>query len=107
MVEPQLFLQLLMRLFTDPPRLDGSCKRLKRNVSGQIRYVVLLLSARSSFAQDERFIARHTLDTFIEHAVLWAVRDADAPVREKACKQAFRTPGPADLLPACADQHLL
>src|SRR5258708_24425323 len=66
MVEPQFFLQLLMRLFTDPTRLNGSCQCLKRNVSGQIRDVVLLLSARSSFAQDPHFIARHTLDTFIE-----------------------------------------
>jgi hypothetical protein len=66
MVEPQLFLQLLMRLFTDPSRLDGSCQRPERHVSGQIRDVVLLLSVRSSFAQDPHFIARHTLDTFIE-----------------------------------------
>jgi hypothetical protein len=57
MVEPQLFLQLLMRLFTDPPCLDGSCQRLERNVSGQIRDVVLLLSARSSFAQDPHLVA--------------------------------------------------
>src|SRR5450631_3204654 len=99
MVEPQLFLQLLMRLFTDPPGLDGSCQRLKRNVSGQIRDVILLLSARSSFAQDPHFIARHTLDTLIEHTVLRAVRDADAPCSEEACQRTFRTPAPADLLP--------
>src|SRR5271154_4364410 len=42
MVEPHFFLQLLMRLFTDPPRLDGGCQRLKQNVSGQIPDVVLL-----------------------------------------------------------------
>src|ERR1700686_5784731 len=98
MVEPQLFLQLLMRLFTDPPRLDGSCQRLKRNVSGQIRDVVLLLSARSSFTQDPHFLARHTLDTFIEHAALWAVRDANAPCSEEACQRTFCTPAPAYLL---------
>jgi hypothetical protein len=107
MVEPQLFLQLLMRLFTNPPRLDSSCQRLKRNVSGQIRDVVLLLSARSSFAQYPHFIARHTLDTLIEHTVLWAIRDADAPCREKACQRAFCTPTPTDLLSLYADQHRL
>src|SRR5664279_4171510 len=41
MVEPQFFLQLLMRLFTNPTRLNGGCQCLKRNVSGQIRDVVL------------------------------------------------------------------
>src|SRR5665213_151962 len=107
MVEPQLFLQLLMRLFTDPSRLDGSCQRLERNVSGQVRDVVLLLSARTSFAQNPHFIARHTLDTFIEHAVLGAVRDADAPCSEEACQRAFRAPAPTDLLPFFADQHHL
>jgi len=96
-----------MRLFTNPTRLNGSCQCLKRNVSGQIRDVVLLLSARSSFGQDPHFIARHTLDTFIEHSVLWAVRDADAPCSKKACQRAFCTPAPADLLPLYADQHRL
>src|SRR5258708_37967067 len=103
MVEPQLFLQLLMRLFTDPPRLDGSCQRLERNVSGQVRDVVLLLSARSSFAQDPHFIARHTLDTFIEHAGLWAFPEPDAPGSEGACRRAFRAPAPPDLPPLFAD----
>src|SRR5260221_6842366 len=107
MVEPQLFLQLLMRLYTVRPRLEASCKRLERIVSGKVRDVVLLLCARSSFAQDPHFIARHTLDTFIEHAVLWAVRDADAPCSEEACQRAFRAPAPTDLPPLFADQHRL
>lgn len=78
-VETEFLLHLLMRLFTDPARLDGSRECFERSVGGQVRHVVLLLSAQSSFPDQPNLLAWHALNAIIGHPVLVAIGNSHAP----------------------------
>ena len=52
MVEPQLFLELLVGLFTDPPGLDGGSERLDGGIGRQVRHIVFLLPGRPPLADE-------------------------------------------------------
>jgi hypothetical protein len=54
-------------------------------------------STESAYEPD--LVARHALNTIIEHAVLVAIRDADTASREEACQPTFCPAPPADPLP--------
>jgi hypothetical protein len=55
MIEPEFFLQLLVRLFTRPTSLDCVGERFQRGGGWVIRQVVLGLSTRTSFCNQPGF----------------------------------------------------
>ena len=77
MVEAEFFLELLVRLFTDPPRLDRGGEHFgldrggehfgldrggehfERGVGRQVRHAVFLLSGRSALAGKPDLVTRH------------------------------------------------
>jgi len=60
-VESEFFLELLMRLFADPARLDGAGQLLDWRVGRQVREVVLALAGRAMFAHEPDFLAWQVL----------------------------------------------
>ena len=99
MVEAKLLLELLMRLLTDPSGFDRGGEHLEARIGRQVRHIVFLLAGRSAFADEPDLVARHALHSVIEHAVLMAIRNADAAGREETCQPTFRAPPPADPSP--------
>ena len=85
MVEAEFLLELLMRLLTDPPRLDRGGEPLERGLGRQVRQVVFLLSGRPALADEPDLVARHALHAIVEHPVLMAIRKADTASRKEAC----------------------
>ena len=86
MIEAEFLLELLMRLLTDPSRLDGSREPLERGLGRQVRHIVLLLPGRSPLTGGPDLIARHASHAMVEHPVLVAFRNADTAGREQACQ---------------------
>ena len=96
MVEAEFLFELLMRLFTDPSRLDRGGEHFERGIGRQIRYVIFLFPGRSSLADEPDFVAWHALHAVIEHPVLVAIRNADTTSREEACQPTFGSAAPTD-----------
>src|SRR5689334_23964840 len=69
-VETELFLELLMRLFADPARLDGAGEHLERRLRRQIGEVVFALAIRAVLTDQPDFFTRHVLSPHIADA-LW------------------------------------
>ena len=89
MVETEFFLELLMRLLTNPSGLDSGGERLERRIGGQVRSVVFPLAGRPAFTdQPDLLVTRHGLHTAICHAVLVAIGDPDAGSGELAMRSA-------------------
>lgn len=107
MVEPKLFLELLVRLFTDPSGLDGGCKHHDGGIGRQVRHIVFLLSGRSPLADKPDLVARHALHTIIEHPMLMTVRNPNTASREATAQPALGAPSPADLSPFLSVQRCL
>ena len=105
MVEPKLFLELLVGLFTDPPGLDRGSERLDGGIGRQVRHVVFLFASRPPFADEPDFVARHALHTIIEHSVLMAIRNADTAGREETGQPTFCAAPPIDPLPFSSSQQ--
>ena len=76
MVEPELLLELLVGLFTDPPGLDRGSERLDGGIGRQVRHIVFLFPGRPPLADEPDLVTRHALHTVIEHPVLMAIRNA-------------------------------
>ena len=104
MVEAELFLELLVRLLTDPSGFDRGCEHLKAGISRQVRHIVFLFASRPAFADEPDLVAWHALHTIIEHSVLMAIRNADTVGCEETCQPTFGAPPPADPLPFAPGQ---
>jgi len=107
MVEPQLLLELLMCLFTNPSCFDGSGEHRDSGIGRQVRYIVFLLSGRPPFADEPDLIAGHALHTIIEHAVLMAIRKSDTAGGEVTGQRALGSLSPTNLSPFLSGQHRL
>ena len=82
MVEAEFFLELLMRLSADPPRLDRGSEHFERGIGRQVRHVLFLLPDRSTLADKPDLVTRHALHAVFEHPVPMAFRDADPTSRK-------------------------
>ena len=102
---PQLFLELLVCLFADPPRLDCRREFSERNIRRQVRHIIFLLARGSPFADKPDLVAGRALGPTIRHADFAAIRHADTPRDKQACKPAFRAPPPTDPLPFLPRQN--
>jgi hypothetical protein len=71
-VVAEFFLELLMRLFADPPRLDGTGQLLDRRAGGQVREVVLALARRAMFADllTRQVLGAHVVELPLQFAVI-------------------------------------
>ena len=105
MVEAEFFLELVMRLFADPPRLDRGGEHFERGVGRQVRHVVFLLPGRSALADKSDLVTRHALHSVALHPVLMTFRDADAASRKEAGEATFGAAPLADLAPSVTGQH--
>ncbi len=66
MVETKFFLELLMRLFADPARLDGAGEFLERGVGGKVGEIILSLAGRAMFADGPDLLAGQVLPHIVE-----------------------------------------
>ncbi len=80
-VKPELFLQLLMGLLTDPARLDSAGQCLDRRVSRQVREVVFSLPIGTTFSDQPRLRTGHVLATHVLNALPRSIGDPHAPRR--------------------------
>src|SRR5271169_5365810 len=99
MVKPKFLFELLVGLFTYPSGFDRGDQHLEGSIGRQVRHIVFLLSGRPPLADEPDLVARHALDTIIEHPMLMAIRNPNTAGREEACQPTFRSPTPADLFP--------
>ena len=100
MIKPKLFLELPVRLFADPSRLDRRGECLECGVCRQVRKVVFLLSGLAPFAhQPDLLLTGHGLDANVAHAVPVAICDSDPAGSKSAGQLAFGLAPPADRLP--------
>lgn len=81
-IETKLFLELLMRLLTDPSAFDRGGELLQAHVGWQVRHIVFLLACGSAFADEPDLVARHALHTIVSHAVLVPIGDTNTASRE-------------------------
>ena len=107
MIESKLFLELLVRLFTDPSGLDGSGEHPDGGIAWQVRHIVFLLSGRPPLADEPDFVARHGLDAAVEHPVPMAIGKPDTAGGEAAGQSALGALSPTDLSPFLFGQHRL
>src|SRR5512136_470580 len=56
-IEAEFLLELLMRLFTDPPAFDRGGKLREARVCGQVRHIVFLFTRRPTFADEPDLVA--------------------------------------------------
>ena len=104
-IETEFFLQLLMRLLADPPRLDGAGERLEARAGGQVREVIFALSAGATFADQPCLVAGHVLAAHVADALPRPVGDPH-PHSGEACRQStFCAAAPADRAPGRAREH--
>ena len=75
-IEAEFFLELLMRLFADPARLDGRGEHPAIGLSGQVGQIVFLLAGGPSFADEPDRFARHVLHALVADSLWRAVGDA-------------------------------
>lgn len=54
-IQPQFLLELLMRLFADPARLDRAGESLDRSVAGQIGEIIFSLAIRAMLTHQPDF----------------------------------------------------
>ena len=82
-IEAEFFLELLMRLLTDPSGFDRGGERFEARVGRQVRHIIFLLARRSAFADKPDLVARHALHAIVAHAMLMAIGDTNAASREE------------------------
>ena len=99
MVEAELFLELLVRLFADPACLDGASEIPDRRICGQVREIIFALAAGTMLTNQPSFFPGHVLRTRSADTLRRAVGDAHAH-DGKARAQASSSPGRPDRLSA-------
>ena len=77
-VEAEFFLELLVRLLADPPRLDGARQAPDRRVGGQVRKIVLSLAGRKVLPNQPDFLAGQMLVAHLADALGRTIGDANA-----------------------------
>src|SRR3546814_19428214 len=79
MVEAELFLELLVRLFADPACLDGASEIPDRRICGQVREIIFALAAGTMLTNQPSFFPGHVLRTRSANTLRRAVGTATPP----------------------------
>ena len=77
-IEAELFLELLVRLFAKPARLDRGGERLEIDICGQVGEIVFSFARAASLADEPGFLARHVLHAFVADALWRPIGDSRA-----------------------------
>lgn len=56
-IEAEFLLELLMRLFTNPPGLDCRSELFQAHIARQVRHIVFLFAGRPAFANEPDLVA--------------------------------------------------
>lgn len=105
-IKSKLLLQLLMRLLTNPPCLDGGGQRAQIRRRRKIGEIVFLLPGGTLLANEPGFVAWEMLLTFIPYSLRRAVGGADTESSKTSFKLTFRPATPTHGFPFGAGQHL-
>ena len=107
MVEAEFLLQLLMRLFADPPGFDGGGQGAHVGLGGQIGEIVFLLAGCPQLADKPGCLARQMLLALVADALGRSVGYAHTESGEAGLQRALSSLAPAHLLPFGFGQHVL
>ena len=105
-IKSKLLLQLLMRLLTNLPYLDGGGRRAQIRRSRKIGDIVFLLAGGTLLANEPGSVAWEMLLTFIPYSLRRAVGGADTESSKTNFKPTFRPATPTHSFPFGAGQHL-
>ncbi|GLR97804.1 hypothetical protein GCM10007858_54460 [Bradyrhizobium liaoningense] len=109
MIKSKLLLQLLMRLLTNPPCLDGGGQRAQIRRRRKIGEIVFALPGGTLLANEPDFVAWEMLLTFIPYPLRRAVGGADTEGSKSGFEPfepTFRPATPTHGFPFGAGQHL-
>ena len=104
-VETELLLELLMRLFADPTRLYGAGDVFDRRVGGQVREIVFPLSTGAMLAHQPSLFVGHMLCASSTNPLWRAIGDPHAHGGEAGRQSASGSPTPTDLPPLGFFEH--
>lgn len=77
MVEAEFLLELLLRLFADPARLDSAGEPLERGVGGKVGELIVALAGRAVLADRPDLLAGQMVGPNVTDPLGWTVRDPD------------------------------
>ena len=106
MIKSKFLLQLLMRLLTNPPCLDGCGQRAQIRRRRKVGQIVFLLPGRTLLANEPGFVAWEMLLTFIPYPLRRAVGGPDTESSKLGFKPTFRPATPTHGFPFGAGEHL-
>src|SRR3954463_1738086 len=106
-IEPEFFLELLVRLLTYPARLDQGGQLLQRRVWRQVGQVVLALPRGTVLAHQPHLIAGQMLMGLPVQTNRWPVGDPYANSGELRPQWSLGAAPPGDLTPERLCQHRL
>src|SRR6185295_6145238 len=107
MIQTELFLELLMCLFTYPSCLDGARELFDWDVGRQVGKIVFPFAIGSMLADQPGFLAGHMLRSHAADALGHSVGDPDADGCKTGREPTLRASPPTDLTPSGVFQHLV
>jgi hypothetical protein len=105
-IEAQLFLELLMRLFANPSRLDGGGERLEAGVCGQVGEIVFSFARGAPLADEPGLLARHVLHALVPDALRGTIGDPHAHGGEGGRQRPFGSFTPGHASPLRLGEHV-
>jgi hypothetical protein len=105
-IETEFFLQLLVSLFANPSRLDGSRQGAQVGLCRQVGEIVFLLSRHPVFADEPSFLPGQMLLALVPGSLWWSVCDAHTDGGKASFELSFRTGAPTDVLPCGLGQNV-
>src|SRR6516162_4934656 len=106
MIEPQLLLELLVRLLANPTRLDGGGEPLEADVGRKIGEGVFAFARGAALAHQPGFGAGHMLHAFVMDSLRRSVGDPHANGGEGSGHRSLGSFSPTDATPFRLRQHL-
>ena len=105
-IETEFFLQLLVSLFANPSRLDGSRQGAQVGLCRQVGEIVFLLSRHPVFADEPSFLPGQMLLALVPDSLWWSVCDAHTDGGKASFELSFRAGAPTDVLPCGLGQNV-
>jgi hypothetical protein len=107
MIEAEFFLELLVRLFANPTRLDRGGERLEIDICGQVGEIVFSFARTAAFADEPGFLAGYMLHSFVADALRRTVGDAHADGGEGGGQRSLGSLAPGQAPPLRLFEHVL
>ena len=104
-IEAEFLLELLMRLFANPARLDPTGESLDRGVAGQIGEIIFSLAIRAMLTHQPDFFTWHVLGPGRADPLRRTISNAHAHGRKAGRQPSLGSLAPTDLPPLRAFEH--